>query len=290
MRAVEIVYALEEALRIIGRYERPEPPAVDVPPRAGIGHGVSEAPRGLLYHRYELDADGLIESAVIVPPTSQNQAAIEDDLRAVVAANLNLADDDADRAVRADDPQLRPVHLLLDALPRPSPSSAGERRDAVLIGVGNSYRRDDGVGAAVVAPSAGSARPACRCSPRRRTAGLIEAWSGADQVVLVDAVRVNAVGTSEAVPTSKTEPGRVHRRVLVPGDPAAWPSPGAASSHRMGVTDALRLAGALDRLPRRLTAFGVEVADIGYGPGLSPAVEAAIPELVEAVLAELGVS
>ena len=63
-----------------------------VPPRAAIGHGASETPRGVIYHRYELDADGLIESATIVPPTSQNQAAIEADVRDVVASNLDLDD------------------------------------------------------------------------------------------------------------------------------------------------------------------------------------------------------
>jgi coenzyme F420-reducing hydrogenase alpha subunit len=69
---------------------------------------VSEAPRGLLYHRYELDADGLIRSATIVPPTAQNQPAIEDDLRRVVGANLDL--DDAaltalcERTIRNYDP------------------------------------------------------------------------------------------------------------------------------------------------------------------------------------------
>jgi sulfhydrogenase subunit alpha len=92
VRAVETVYAVEEALRLIGEYERPETPAVDVPPRAGAGHGVSEAPRGLLYHRYQLDPAGLIRSATIIPPTSQNQAAIEDDLRRIVTANLHLGD------------------------------------------------------------------------------------------------------------------------------------------------------------------------------------------------------
>jgi len=76
--------------------------------RAGVGHGVSEAPRGLLYQRYELDEAGLIRSAVIVPPTSQNQAAIEDALRQVVAAHLDL-DDDAltalcERTIRSYDP------------------------------------------------------------------------------------------------------------------------------------------------------------------------------------------
>ncbi len=93
VRAVETVYAVEEALRIIDGYERPDPSAVEVPPRAGVGHGVSEAPRGLLYHRYELAADGAIRSATIVPPTAQNQPAIEDDLRRVVELNLDLHDD-----------------------------------------------------------------------------------------------------------------------------------------------------------------------------------------------------
>ena len=80
VRAVEVVYAIEEALRIIDEYERPREPFVDVPARAAVGHGVSEAPRGLLYHRYEIDDDGLIRAATIVPPTSQNQAAIEHDM------------------------------------------------------------------------------------------------------------------------------------------------------------------------------------------------------------------
>jgi coenzyme F420-reducing hydrogenase alpha subunit len=108
VRAVETVYAIDEALRLIGEYAPPEPPAVDVPPRAGVGHGVSEAPRGLLYHRYELDDAGVIRSATIVPPTSQNQATIEDNLRRVASANLHL--DDAaltslcERTIRNYDP------------------------------------------------------------------------------------------------------------------------------------------------------------------------------------------
>lgn len=92
VRAVEVVYALDEALRLITAYERPPRPAVPAPPRAGVGHGISEAPRGLLYHRYDLDADGLVRSATIVPPTSQNQDAIEDALRRVVAADPDLDD------------------------------------------------------------------------------------------------------------------------------------------------------------------------------------------------------
>ena len=94
VRSVETVFAAEEALRIIEGYEQPERPFVEVEPRAGVGHGATEAPRGLLYHRYELDGDGRILSAQITPPTSQNQLIIEDDLRHVVEANLDLGDDD----------------------------------------------------------------------------------------------------------------------------------------------------------------------------------------------------
>lgn len=112
VRAVEVVYAVEEALRIIESYQRPVRPFVEVEARPGVGHGVSEAPRGLLYHRYVIDDDGLIAAADIVPPTAQNQAAIEDDLARVVVG-LGGADgglDDAaltamcERAIRNYDP------------------------------------------------------------------------------------------------------------------------------------------------------------------------------------------
>lgn len=108
VRAVETVYAVEEALRIIDEYERPARPHVEVEPRPGVGHGWSEAPRGLLYHRYEIDDDGRIAAALIVPPTSQNQAAIEADLTKVILAGIDL--DDAalttmcERAIRNYDP------------------------------------------------------------------------------------------------------------------------------------------------------------------------------------------
>lgn len=108
VRAVEVVYAIDEALRIIAEYTRPQRPFVEVAPRAGIGHGVSEAPRGLLYHRYAIGADGLVRAATIVPPTAQNQAAIEHEMAELVTANLIL--DDAsltalcERSIRNHDP------------------------------------------------------------------------------------------------------------------------------------------------------------------------------------------
>lgn len=84
VRAVEVLYACDEALRIIDAYQKPKEPFLKVPPREGTGWGFTEAPRGTLYHRYRIGRDGLITQARIVPPTSQNQGQIEDDLRALV--------------------------------------------------------------------------------------------------------------------------------------------------------------------------------------------------------------
>lgn len=91
VRSVEILHACDEALRLIAAYEEPDRSAVEALPRAGTGHGCTEAPRGLLYHRYELDDQGLIVDARIVPPTSQNLQTIEDDLRAYTASRLQLS-------------------------------------------------------------------------------------------------------------------------------------------------------------------------------------------------------
>jgi sulfhydrogenase subunit alpha len=93
VRSVELVHACDEALALIEAYEEPGEPAVPVEPVAGTGYGASEAPRGLLYHRYRIDGEGTILDAKIVPPTSQNQLAIEDDLRDVVARNVALEDE-----------------------------------------------------------------------------------------------------------------------------------------------------------------------------------------------------
>ena len=118
MRAVEIVLAFEEALRIIAGYDPPEPPAVEVSPRAGTGYGVSEAPRGLLFHRYTIDDAGLIEEAKIVPPTSQNQPTIEADLHDLISANMALSDEDltwqCEQAIRNYDPCISCATHFLD--------------------------------------------------------------------------------------------------------------------------------------------------------------------------------
>ena len=92
VRAIEVLHACDEALRLIDTYEPPETAAVAITPQAGTGYGCTEAPRGLLFHRYRLDESGTILEAKIVPPTSQNQAMIEEDLRDLVERNMQLSD------------------------------------------------------------------------------------------------------------------------------------------------------------------------------------------------------
>ncbi len=108
IRSVEMLYAADEALRLLAAYEPPDPPSVEVEPADAAGSGWTEAPRGMLWHRYELGADGRIRAARIVPPTSQNQASIENDLRGFVQANLDLPDAElrwrCEQAVRNYDP------------------------------------------------------------------------------------------------------------------------------------------------------------------------------------------
>jgi sulfhydrogenase subunit alpha len=93
VRAVEIVYAFEEALRIIAEYEPPAAAFVELEPRAGVGFGCTEAPRGICWHRYEFEPDGAIKTARIVPPTSQNQPSIEADLAAAATSIIDQPDD-----------------------------------------------------------------------------------------------------------------------------------------------------------------------------------------------------
>jgi coenzyme F420-reducing hydrogenase alpha subunit len=136
IRSVELLVACEEALRIIGEYTMPDRPAFEVggdfSPQsvngeqeqvvrdgteyaiqgigdvARTGYGCTEAPRGILYHRYDLDENGLILDAKIVPPTSQNQRAMEEDLRAFVSERIDLPTEQltwqCEQAVRNYDP------------------------------------------------------------------------------------------------------------------------------------------------------------------------------------------
>jgi coenzyme F420-reducing hydrogenase alpha subunit len=108
VRLVEMIHAFEDAIRVIEGYAPPEVPFVDASPRAATGFGGTEAPRGFLYHRYSLDAAGTIMDAKIVPPTSQNQLSMEEDLFALAGDLVRLphkeATHRAEQAIRNHDP------------------------------------------------------------------------------------------------------------------------------------------------------------------------------------------
>jgi hydrogenase maturation protease len=142
----------------------------------------------------------------------------------------------------------------------------------VVIGVGNPYRRDDGVGLAVLARIRARELPGVQLvESDGEPTQLLDLWAGADLAVVVDAARV-------PVP----QPGRIHRRSLLH---PSLRGTGSASSHGVDLGDAVALAAALDRLPSTLLLYVVEVADTTYGEGLSPAVDTAASLLADEIVA-----
>jgi len=135
---------------------------------------------------------------------------------------------------------------------------------AIVVGVGNRVRRDDGVGPEV-ADRVRDARPDLDVVEVSGDAStLLDLWAGHDLAVVVDAVRTGApVGTC-------------HRWELLAGEWDVVPPAARVSSHLVGVLDAVEFARALDRLPVRLVVVGVEVVELGVGPGLSEPVAAAV--------------
>ena len=117
-RAVELVHAVAEAIEIVDGYAPPDAPAVPWSARPGIAAWATEAPRGLLFHRYEVGPDGLVAAATIVPPTSQNQAAIEADIATFAPRVLDLPMDAATHAleqlIRSYDPCISCATHFLD--------------------------------------------------------------------------------------------------------------------------------------------------------------------------------
>ncbi len=143
---------------------------------------------------------------------------------------------------------------------------------AVVIGIGNCYRRDDGLGPAVAAEIERRHLPGVRVvMSDGDPAGLLDAWAGAGLAIIVDAAR------GEPAP-----PGRVHRAA-----PGELDRASLASSHGLGLPDALGLGRALGRCPGQVVIFTVGAADLRPGTGLSAAVAAVVPGVVAAVVAEL---
>jgi hydrogenase maturation protease len=161
-----------------------------------------------------------------------------------------------------------------EAKPDSSQGSGANRPCATLvIGLGNPCRRDDGVGRWVVQQLAPQATSATVLEMSGETTGLLEAWRGAERVLLIDAAESGAA------------PGTI-RRIEV----GAGPLPAElsrCSTHALGVAEAIELARALGQLPRQLVIFAVEGADFTFGSGLSDCVAAAARKVLASVKAEI---
>ncbi len=117
VRTIEILHAFDEAVGIVEGYEEPGEASIEFEVREGTGYGCTEAPRGILYHRYTIDGRGIIRDAKIVPPTSQNQGVMEEDLRKFVEMNLHMAEEEltfrSEQTIRNYDPCIScSTHLL----------------------------------------------------------------------------------------------------------------------------------------------------------------------------------
>ncbi len=146
------------------------------------------------------------------------------------------------------------------------------RPRVVVIGIGNRWRRDDGVGSAaadLVAPRLGADVVVVHSDgePGR----LIDAWADTDLAIVVDAVRTGAA------------PGRIHHVQAL--ETMTLGTPQIAGSHALGLVHAVRLAGAVRQLPRQMVVIGIEVDDTTTGQGLSPAVAEALPAVVCSIVA-----
>jgi hydrogenase maturation protease len=144
--------------------------------------------------------------------------------------------------------------------------------DTIVIGIGNDFRRDDGVGVTVAQRIAERNLPGVRVvSGISEPAALLEVWSGAARAVVVD----GATGANST-------PGRIRR----------WTGPdlettAVVSSHALGLAQTFALARALARVPDELVLFTIDIVDTNHGTGLTPAVEAAVPELVGVIVDEI---
>ena len=236
VRAVETVLACESAIAVIEAYEPPPAPFVEAAPRAATGRAITEAPRGnpvppLRDRGRGHDRGGHDRAADLAEPDHDRGGPAQraPDRRGSPRRRTGLA-------LRADHPQLRPVHLLRDPLPEdaggPVMTASTTRRSVLVVGVGTPERGDDAAGRHVARRLAERPDPAFAALELGGEAlELMDAWEGARGVVLVDAV------------VSGSTPGTVSRfdasAASLPADLAC------ASTHDIGLAEAIELSRAM---------------------------------------------
>jgi len=296
-RAVEMHFVVCEAHHLLQDYQLPEQPVADVKPMAGTGFGCTEAPRGLLWHRYDLDENGIVKSARIVPPTSQNQTRIEQDLKQSLL-NVGLDKDQdmlrlhAEKVIRNYDPCIScATHFLKltvqnfthhgakDEFVNPQPEAGEQIPDDVpvsvlVIGIGSPHGSDS-LGWEVVKLLQGDKfisqqrRLKLLCMDRPGTR-LLEAMQANDKVILVDAV------------STTQQPGSLVRLGVDDINIENISGNNKMSTHSIGLAETLELGRTLQRLPSQVLLLGLETGgDVGWQYS-----QAELEQLVSAVRAE----
>ena len=267
-RTRDVLTPIEEAIRLDrGVRAARAPPSLPYEPRAGAGAWITEAPRGILYHRYEADAAGLVTHRNDHSPHQPEPATDRGRPDPLRAGGARSSRGSGRLALRAGRAELRPLYQLR----HPFSEAEGRPVMSVIIGLGSPHG-DDQLGWIAI----DRLRPLLPAGvvghKTEAPIDVLDYFSGHDRGVIIDATAPNGHAGS-------------HRSFL-------WPCPelltgSAWSTHGVGLVEVLRLAAALGRLPRRVRIETIEAGQTTPGEALSDDVSRGIDSLVEAVLRDL---
>jgi len=268
-RAIEIYFCLIEAEQLLTTYKITDQPCMEFEPKAGTGYGCTEAPRGFLWHRYDMDNKGCVTKAVIVPPTSQNQPRIEEDLKtSLINFGLDKPKDDlqlhAEKVIRNYDPCIScATHFLNLKLIRNGVAEQNKQKETLpaftnidlsrtaIIGIGSPHKDDD-AGWKMVDQllknknvTALKQKGLSLFKLDRPGITLAEHIKPYEHVLIIDAINENQTNSSficidahhnasHLISTSKQ-----------------------ISSHEIGVIESVALLESLQVLPKQLVIFGI---------------------------------
>ncbi len=268
-RAIEIYYVIIEAERLLTDYTNPDQASVDFKPKAGTGYGCTEAPRGILWHRYDMDEHGCVTKSIIVPPTSQNQPRIEQDLKdSLINFGLEHPKDQlqlhAEKVIRNYDPCISCATHFLDltlirngAIEQDKPMEteavfAGVTlRQTAIIGVGSPQEGDD-LGWALIDKLLQNKK--IRLLQKNGLAvfkldrpgiSLGDAMKPYAHVLIIDAMKTNESNLPFVCVDIRTDA----RQVLSTSH--------GLSSHESGLLESLSLLNSLQQLPNQLVIVGI---------------------------------
>ncbi len=271
-RAIEIYYVLIEAEQLLSRFEVVDQPCMEVEVRAGTGYGCTEAPRGFLWHRYDMDARGCVSKAIIVPPTSQNQARIEQDIKTSLSRfgldkEKHILQLHAEKVIRNYDPCIScathflTLNILRDGLAekqvRKTSISALRNVDlstTAIIGIGSPHSGDE-LGWQMIdqllqyqSVLSLQRKGLSLFKLDRHGLSLIEQIKPYYSVIIIDALKSDEAD---------------HSFICIDGSRLSAAGR-QISSHQAGVIDAISLLQSLPEKPPQLWLIGVSVIRAAY--------------------------